>query len=549
MTGRVLPMTFPATRVSALLLVAALAACISLIDRRPLAAQTPTTVEVYASGLINPKGMAFAPDGTLVVAEAGQPGDVVVALPSGYGGSGPVGRNGRVSRIRPGGQREDFVTGLPNIGIYGGIEMLGAASVAFLGDQLYEVAAGHISVSPALSRVAPDGAMTEVADIGEFNKRNPPPADNGDAIPTGNPFGMVGYNGRLYITDGNYNRVLAVTPGGDVSILHAFRADTVTTGIAVGPDGALYVTQFSPEPYLDGSARVDRIATDGATTEGVVKGLRNAIDLAFAPDGRMYVLQFVSDFDAARRRYFPFGGKVLRVESDGSTTPVVTGLMFPTAMRFGPDGALYVTNYGNEGNEAKGQILRIRLGDTVGQGPDVSAPEDPTTTAAPPRATPTPTPTPAPTPAGAQPPVPITIVEPSDPQQWGYEPKELTIDAGQSVKVTNSGAVIHTATASDGAFDSGLLKHGESAVIKLDEPGVYAYFCQPHPWMKGQILVRGAGGVVPTPAPVQAALGSEPSPPSINVWRAAGFVAAIIGVVFLAAYLMRRRGGTEQQIG
>src|SRR5437763_1283093 len=104
-------MTLTARRLGAILLVAALAAGFVLLDRRPLAAQTPTTVEVYARGLINPRGMAFAPDGTLYVAEAGPPGDVTVALPSGYGGSGPVGTNARVSRIRLGGQREDLVTG------------------------------------------------------------------------------------------------------------------------------------------------------------------------------------------------------------------------------------------------------------------------------------------------------------------------------------------------------------------------------------------------------------------------------------------------------
>ena len=48
----------------------------------PAAAQRATEVQVYASGLINPKGMAFTADGSLYVAESGQPGEVMVPLPA-----------------------------------------------------------------------------------------------------------------------------------------------------------------------------------------------------------------------------------------------------------------------------------------------------------------------------------------------------------------------------------------------------------------------------------------------------------------------------------
>lgn len=527
----------------AVLLGALLVAGVHTAAARP-AAQTPTTVQVYASGFVNPKQITFGPDGTLYVAEAGAPGDVTVALPSGYGGSGPIGRNGRISRVPPGsGQRQDLVTGLPNIGIYGGIEMLGASGVAFLNGQLYEVAAGHITASPLLSRVAPDGTMTTVADVGAFNRDNPPPADNGDAIPTGNPFGMIAYQGNLYITDGNYNRVLKATPDGSLSIIAAFANDPTTTGISLGPDGNFYVAQFGLEPYLAGSSHIDRVTPDGQITEGVVKNLTNAIDTAFAPDGTMYVLQFVSQFDAVQRRYAPFGGKVLRVLPDGSTQPVVTNLMFPTAMTFGPDGALYVTNYGNEGNEGEGQVLRITLGDTPATGPDVPAPVLPQSeaSAAPSRsgAAPAGSATAA-APASAAT-VAVTIVEPTDPTQWGFSPNNLTAHVGDTVAVTNSGKVSHTMTAANGDFDTGLVKGGDTVTFTLTKPGTIQFFCQPHPWMKGTITVEGSA------APAAAGAASVPpvsvNPPSINPLAGAGFVGLIIAVVFAAGFAMRRRGG------
>ena len=39
-------------------------------------------------------------------------------------------------------------------------------------------------------------------------------------------------------------------------------------------------------------------------------------------------------------------GKVIRVDPDGTQTEIAGGLSFPSAMTFGPDGALYVSNIG-----------------------------------------------------------------------------------------------------------------------------------------------------------------------------------------------------------
>ena len=72
--------------------------------RRPAAGApqpTRTQVTVYATGLVNPKGMAFFDD-SLYVAESGKPGKVDVPLPVNFGGKGPIGRNARVSRIDEG---------------------------------------------------------------------------------------------------------------------------------------------------------------------------------------------------------------------------------------------------------------------------------------------------------------------------------------------------------------------------------------------------------------------------------------------------------------
>ena len=500
----------------------------------PVSAQSATHVDVYARGLVNPKGMVFAPDGVLYVAESGKPGEVMVPLPVNFGGSGPIGTNARVSRISEGGQRQDFVTGLPNVGLYGGIEMLGATGMAMLDGALFELAAGHITVSPALSRVTPDGKLQTVADIGAYNRAHPVPGDNGDAVPMGNPFDVVALGGNLYVTDGNYNRVLEITPQGTVSTLVDFSGDPTSVGAAAGLDGNLYVAQFGLAPYTPGSGHVDRVTPDGKVTEGVVRNLTTPVDVAFAPDGTLFVLQFAAQFDPRRLRYLPSGGEVRRVNPDGTTSVVVSGLMFPTAMTFGSDGALYISNYGNESNDGQGQIVRVVIGGQPATGPAVPAPDESKSYAL---AQPTPVGQ-----AAATAPIAgtVSMVEPADPQQWGFDPKTLTVQAGQAIRFTNSGKIAHTATQSQGAFDTGFLKNGESATLTFDTPGTFAFFCQPHPWMQGTIVVQGESrGASASAALVSTPQENEP-PPTIGALRAGVFVAVIIGLVFVLGYATTR---------
>lgn len=505
-------------------------ATLAILVVGPAAAEpAKTQVTVYATGLYNPKGTVFDQDGTLYVAESGPPGKVTVPLPVNFGGSGPVGRTARVSKIPKGGSREDFVTNLPSIGLYGGVEMLGAAGVAILDGQLYEVAAGHISVSPAVNRVAPDGTLTKVADIGKWNDAHPPPPGNGDAVPKGNPFDMVAWQGKLWVSDGNYNEVLKVDPHtGKIELVYR-EDDPVTVGMTVGPDG-IYIAQYGPAPYLPGTARIDKITADGKVHHGVVKGLQTAIDVAFGQDGTMYVLEYAQKFSAQKLRYIEYTGQLLRIGKDGSQHPIVTKLMFPTSVTTGPDGALYVDNYGNEANKGEGQILRVVPGAAAVTAPRV----------------------PPPTVKGAYD-IPsnnkivkgaadtqnkVTIIEPVKVLSWGYSPRTLTINVGDKVAFFNSGQIAHTATASNGAFDTGLVRNNQTAVVTFDKPGTFKYFCQPHPWMKGVIIVKGSasGGGDQTSSG-----GGGGSAPSLS-WAAVVLVmGAILAGVFGLAWLARRK--------
>jgi plastocyanin len=249
----------------------------------------------------------------------------------------------------------------------------------------------------------------------------------------------------------------------------------------------------------------------------------------------MFVLQFAAQFDPQRLRYVPSGGEIRRVNSDGTTSLVVSGLMFPTSMAAGPDGALYVSNYGNESNDGQGQILRVVVGTQPAAGPGVPAPDESKSYAL---AQPTPVGQAA---ASAELAGTVSMVEPSDPMQWGFEPKSLTVQVGQSIKFTNAGKIAHTATQSQGAFDTGFLKNGESATLTFDTPGTLTFFCQPHPWMVGTIVVAGETRAATTvAAPLVSTPEENEPPPTIGALRAGVFVAVIIGLVFVLGYAATR---------
>jgi nitrite reductase (NO-forming) len=89
--------------------------------------------------------------------------------------------------------------------------------------------------------------------------------------------------------------------------------------------------------------------------------------------------------------------------------------------------------------------------------------------------------------------VAVSIVEPpfKPPQEWQYDPVALTVNVGEAITWTNTGAVLHTVTADDGrTFDSGNLNPKATFTFTPRQAGSIAYHCTLHPWMKGIITVQ-----------------------------------------------------------
>jgi plastocyanin len=72
---------------------------------------------------------------------------------------------------------------------------------------------------------------------------------------------------------------------------------------------------------------------------------------------------------------------------------------------------------------------------------------------------------------------------------FAFNPKSVTVKAGQTVAFTNNDSVTHTSTSS--AWDSGDIQPGSSYTLTApSQPGSYTYHCSIHPSMTGTLVVQ-----------------------------------------------------------
>ncbi len=73
---------------------------------------------------------------------------------------------------------------------------------------------------------------------------------------------------------------------------------------------------------------------------------------------------------------------------------------------------------------------------------------------------------------------------------FAFVPPTIEITAGTKVVWTNSDSVVHTVTSDARIFDSGNMSRGATFSFTFTQPGIYEYFCIPHPYMKGTVVVK-----------------------------------------------------------
>jgi plastocyanin len=73
---------------------------------------------------------------------------------------------------------------------------------------------------------------------------------------------------------------------------------------------------------------------------------------------------------------------------------------------------------------------------------------------------------------------------------FAFHPASLTVKVGDKVTFTNEDSVVHTATGSGNAINSGNLAKGQSYTVTFTKVGTYNYICSIHPYMKGTVIVQ-----------------------------------------------------------
>ena len=138
------------------------------------AAELPRTV--VATGLLNPRGLAFGPDGSLYVAEAGAGGHEHVKVTKGDS-QYHVGKTGRVSRLSPDGTLTVVANGLPSA--LPPTTTSRAHRHRRPGRPVYVLTAaggtpwGDPSYDNAVFEIGTDGSATPVFDYQGYNIREP----------------------------------------------------------------------------------------------------------------------------------------------------------------------------------------------------------------------------------------------------------------------------------------------------------------------------------------------------------------------------------------
>jgi hypothetical protein len=344
---------------------------------------------VVAEGLDNVRGLSFSPDGSLYVTEAGVGGDqlcsAAITMPT---EQACIGRSGSVTRVKDG-KQERILTNLPSYALLSNQgQGIGANDIQFDNFGNAYILFGSVPTvnynnpllnSPkwgALYKVDfNSGTFTSIADISSYELAKNPD----QVLPSGNvvsnPYSFIIEGNTAYIANAAANDVLSVKlDGSNLKTVVDFRDQTITTptgeikyqtvptGVAIGPDKALYVSQLTGIPIPEGKANIFRIGEDGQTTV-YADGFTQLTDLTFDADGNLYALQFANQ---------PFyrgnlDASLIQIAPDGTRTTLLSGngLESATALTTGPDGAIYVSNKGDRPNQ--GQVLRVEVASQVSE--------------------------------------------------------------------------------------------------------------------------------------------------------------------------------------
>jgi hypothetical protein len=210
-------------------------------------------------------------------------------------------------------------------------------------------------------------------DLGAYEAATNPTGDEEDS----NPYGILALPGKKIVADAGANALNQVLANGTISTLAIFPdrlaeappflelppgtlipMDAVPTSVALGLDGHYYVGQLTGFPFPVGGANVYRVPAQGGTPEVYAGGFSAIVDVAFGPNGELYVLELAKNGLLDAFIFNDWTGALIRVDTDGTRTEIAEGSLFaPGGVAVDSNGTIYVTN--NSIFSGVGRVVRI----------------------------------------------------------------------------------------------------------------------------------------------------------------------------------------------
>jgi hypothetical protein len=370
-----------------MLVATATVSAMSLSSLPSAGAQT-ATLEVIARKLANPRGIALGENGAIFVAESGAGGANCQRIPD--WGRTCFGITASITRVALDGTTKTLVKLPSTIGPPLGLGF-GASDVVVEDGTLFFTMDGNppnladffgpkAKLFNDLSKAKP---LERLAELGVFEAKRNPDED----VVESNPYSLARVEGGTLVADAAGNSLIYVPDGGRPKVVATFPtkeleapdgtmidAHAVPNTVTVGPDGAYYVGELTGFPFTPEVSRVWRIepdarkvACDAAATTGectlYADGLTAIIDIAFGPDGKLYVLEMAKDglgavLGAEEPAPEALTGALLRMDGPDTFTEIVSeGLVMPAGLAISAEARMFVTNYGIF--PAKGQVVEV----------------------------------------------------------------------------------------------------------------------------------------------------------------------------------------------
>jgi len=305
------------------------------------------------------------------------------------------GDTGRMTAIAPDGTQKVVADGLTSY-VFGD-EVVGPSKVALAQDGTMYVSIGGpgpgtaffepAGLADSVVSVAADGTVSQVANIGQYERDNNP-----DPYPVDSDVGgsAVGADGLLYVADSGGNALYSVDPAtGTLKVVAVIPAlagpqglqnpdrgntntvDPVPTDVIADPNGGVWVGLLSGGILwgTPGATKVVHVGPDGTVTDAIT-GLDMVVGLARGNGGT-----FVSELSTNLLAQPPAPGQIMWVPDGGTPQVAIGGLMIPYGIALASDGSLYVAVNASTpaGTPGGGQILRCTISSSAEGSPAPSA--------------------------------------------------------------------------------------------------------------------------------------------------------------------------------